>query len=264
MELIDLKIEANPPNSGTASDISNQNDKLNIDLILDILGNLTRRRILLLLAKEPLYFNQLSKIIGIGQQSILRHMKILEESGLIETYTQESNLGAPDRKYYRLATTFSISMAFSRDGFSIRNNKIIELRYKEFEKLYKEYEKSISDYYNKKNKNFHRIGLVLDLFKKSLNEIDKEISDHESKINDLQALRQLILQDIHKIGKDNFEFLERRILYSFIDKNIPPSSVAELTDILNENKTDINKSYKNLIMNRFKEDKTSIFEDFDK
>jgi hypothetical protein len=52
----------------------------------------------------------------------------------------------------------------------------------------------------------------------------------------------LILQDIHKIGEDNFEFLERRILYSFIDKNIPPSSVAELTDILNENKTDINNS----------------------
>jgi len=75
----------------------------------------------------------------------------------------------------------------------------------------------------------------------------------------LQALRQLILQDIHKIGKDNFEFLERRILYSFMDKNIPPSSVAELTDILNENEIDINNSVKNLITNRFKEDKTSIF-----
>ena len=86
-----------------------------------------------------------------------------------------------------------------------------------------------------------------------------EISDHESKINDLQALRQLILQDIHKIGNDNFEFLERRIVYSFIDKNIPHSSVAELTDILNENETDINNSVKNLITNKFKEDKTSIF-----
>jgi hypothetical protein len=60
MELINLKIEANPLKSGIASDISNQNDELNIDLILDILGNLTRRRILLLLAKEPLYFNQLN------------------------------------------------------------------------------------------------------------------------------------------------------------------------------------------------------------
>ncbi|MGZ5550085.1 MAG: ArsR family transcriptional regulator [Nitrososphaeraceae archaeon] len=33
---------------------------------IDILGNSTRRRILFLLAKEPLYFNQLSQIIGIG------------------------------------------------------------------------------------------------------------------------------------------------------------------------------------------------------
>ena len=239
--------------------ISNNHNIPNTDLILDILGNSTRRRILILLSKEPLYFNQLSKIIGIGQQSILRHMKILEDSGLIETYTQESNLGAPDRKYYRLSSTFSMSMVFSKDGFSIRNNEIKELRYKEFEKLYKEYEKSISEYNNKKNKNFHKIGLLLDLFKNSLNEIEKEISDHESKINDLQALRQLILQDIHKIGNDNFEFLERRIIYSFLDKNIPPSSVAELTDILNENEIDINNSVKNLITNRFKEDKTSIF-----
>ncbi|HYZ95462.1 MAG TPA: hypothetical protein VE524_02500, partial [Nitrososphaeraceae archaeon] len=81
----------------------------------------------------------------------------------------------------------------------------------------------------------------------------------ESKINDLQALRQMILRDIHKIGKDNFEFLERQIIYSFIDKHTP-SSVAELTDILNENETDIKNSVKNLIANRFKEDKTSIFE----
>ncbi|MGZ5484545.1 MAG: hypothetical protein ACXWFB_01370, partial [Nitrososphaeraceae archaeon] len=48
---------------------------------------------------------------------ILRHMKILEDSGLIETYTQESNLRAPDRKYYRLATTYRMNIAFSRGGF---------------------------------------------------------------------------------------------------------------------------------------------------
>jgi hypothetical protein len=120
-----------------------------------------------------------------------------------------------------------------------------------------------NQYQNKKNKNFHRIGLLLDLFKNSLSKIEKEITDYESKINDLQALRQLILQDIHKIGNDNFEFLERRIIYSFLDKNIPPSSVAELTDILNENEIDINNSVKNLITNRFKEDKTSIFQDFE-
>jgi hypothetical protein len=50
------------------------------------------------------------------------------------------------------------------------------------------------------------------LFKNTLIEIEKEISEHESKIKDLQALRQMILGDIHKIGKDNFEFLERQII----------------------------------------------------
>lgn|SRR5574339_299482 len=240
-----------------------KNDNLNTDLILDILGNSTRRKILFLLSKEPLYFNQLSKIIRIGQQSVLRHMKILEDSGLIETYTQESNLGAPDRKYYQLASTFNVNMVFSQDGVYIKNNEIKESRYKEYEKLYKEYEKSIAEYHNKKNKNFHKIGLLLDLFKNSLIEIEKEISTHERKINDLQALRQMILRDIHRIGKDNFEFSERQIIYSFIDKHILSSyssSVIELTDILNENETAIKILVKNLTTNRFKEDKTSIFE----
>ena len=103
------------------------------------------------------------------------------------------------------------------------------------------------------------------MFKNTLIEIEKEISEHESKLNDLQALRQMILQDIHKIGKDNFEFVERQIIYSFIDKHTSPSSshsssVAELTDILDENDKAIKNSVKNLITNRFKDDKTSIFE----
>jgi ArsR family transcriptional regulator len=261
----DLKTETKP---GIVPDIKlDKSDNLNIDVILDILGNSTRRRILFLLSKEPLYFNQLSKIIRIGQQSILRHMKILEDSGLIETYTQESNLGAPDRKYYQLASTFSMNMIFSRDGFYIRNNEIQELRHKEYEKLYKEYEKSLAEYHNKNNKNFHKIGLLLDLFRSTLVEIEKEILQHESKINDLQALRQMVLRDIHKIGKDNFEFSDRQIIYSFMDKHTSPSSsssssssVTELTDILDKNETSIKISVKKLITTRFKEDKTSIFE----
>jgi hypothetical protein len=76
----------------------------------------------------------------------------------------------------------------------------------------------------------------------------------------------MILKDLHKIGKDNFEFSERQIIYSFIDKHISSSfspssfSVAKLTDILDENETAIKNSVKNLITHRFKEDKTSIFE----
>ncbi|HZT34685.1 MAG TPA: ArsR family transcriptional regulator, partial [Nitrososphaera sp.] len=39
------------------------------DIILDILGNDTRRKILSILSQEPMYFNQLAREIDIGQQA---------------------------------------------------------------------------------------------------------------------------------------------------------------------------------------------------
>ena len=83
-------------------------------LILDIIGNNTRRKILATLAREPMYFNQLAKEIDIGQQAILRHVNALEDIGLIKSYAEKSNLGAPDRKYYRLNSSFSLTVSISR------------------------------------------------------------------------------------------------------------------------------------------------------
>jgi predicted transcriptional regulator len=99
--------------------------------ILDILGNDTRRRILAALSREPMYFNQLAKEIDIGQQAILRHLHSLEESGLVETYVKKSDLGAPDRKYYRLNSSFVLTVLLSEDDFKITNQEIAELRHKE-------------------------------------------------------------------------------------------------------------------------------------
>jgi ArsR family transcriptional regulator len=78
------------------------------DVLLDVLGNETRRRILELISHEPMYFNQLAREIGTGQQAILRHVKILEESGLIESYAKKSDLGALDSKYYKVNSSFNL------------------------------------------------------------------------------------------------------------------------------------------------------------
>jgi ArsR family transcriptional regulator len=86
-------------------------------LILDIIGNNTRRKILATLAREPMYFNPLAKEIGVGQQAILRHMKALEDIELVASYAERSNLGAPDRKYYRLNSSFSLTISISQDFF---------------------------------------------------------------------------------------------------------------------------------------------------
>ncbi len=61
------------------------------NVLLDVLGNETRRRILNLISHEPMYFNQLTKEIRTGQQAILRHVKILEDTGLIKSYAERSD-----------------------------------------------------------------------------------------------------------------------------------------------------------------------------
>jgi len=66
-----------------------------------------------------MYFNQIAKELGIGQQSILRHMQALEKGGVIKTYEEKSDLGAPNRKYYCLSSVFSLNISMSQDSFSI-------------------------------------------------------------------------------------------------------------------------------------------------
>ena len=59
--------------------------KNEIDFIFYVLGNKTRRDILSALSDEPMYFNQVSNEVGIGQQAMLRHMETLEDAGFVST-----------------------------------------------------------------------------------------------------------------------------------------------------------------------------------
>jgi ArsR family transcriptional regulator len=185
-----------------------------------------------------MYFNQLAKEIGVGQQAVLRHMQALENSGLIETYTEKSDLGAPDRKYYRLNSSFSLTISISNDAFSIENHKIVESRYKESDKFYKKFGSTTAK---------EGTGHALSSLQGSLTDLDNEISNLETRLNDLRALKQLILHRIHEIGKNNFDLLERRILYSIIitrtgeegGEEKSPKSIYDLAEMLNEKESRI-------------------------
>jgi ArsR family transcriptional regulator len=200
-------------------------------MILDIIGNNTRRKILATLAREPMYFNQLAKEISIGQQAIIRHMKTLEDMGLIESYAEKSNLGAPDRKYYRLNSSFSLTICLSEDAFSIKSHKIEQYRHEEFDKFYKEYDLLAQEDDEE----------TLNQLQTNLTKIEMEISNLDSRLNDLRALKQLIVSRLHKIAKDNFEEeFERKILHTIADES--PKSIAELANRLNEKQSNVTKT----------------------
>src|SRR5437660_7118153 len=97
--------------------------KKEIDCVFYVLGNRTRRDILSTLSDEPMYFNQVSKEVGIGQQAMLRHMNTLEDVGFVNTHGEKSDLGAPDRKYYSLDSSFNLTISLSKDEFTIDYNQ---------------------------------------------------------------------------------------------------------------------------------------------
>lgn len=200
--------------------------QLDVELILNILGNDTRRKILSVLSGEPMYFNQLAKEIGVGQQAVLRHLQALEEIGLIKTYAEKSEFGAPDRKYYRLNDSFILTVSLSEDDFTITKQEMVESRQKESKKYYKVFDSTPEE-----------AGKALSSFQENLADIEDEISALESRLNDLYALKQQILHRLHQIGMEIFEEDERKILYTIVEES--PSSIAELSELTGEKESNL-------------------------
>jgi ArsR family transcriptional regulator len=221
------------------------------NVLLDVLGNETRRRILSLISHEPMYFNQLAREMGTGQQAILRHVKILEDSGMIESYLQRSNLGAPDRKYYKLNSSFNINISVSHDNFTVRNQDITESRYKEADSLYKKFDKlhSITLHHvdnlkepvtlNAKyirRKSMVSLGQFLLMLQQNLDGVEEQILHLETRLNDLRALKQNIIKKIHETEKVNFDDIERRLMCLIMERYALQKeeqlSISELAEIL--------------------------------
>jgi len=80
-----------------------------IDTILSIVENPTRRRILQALVREPHYPLQLSKELGISQQAVMKNLEIMEKEGLITGKKENSNKG-PERTVYRPVSEFTITI----------------------------------------------------------------------------------------------------------------------------------------------------------
>ena len=223
----------------------------NSDTILDILGNDTRRKILSVLSKEPMYFNQLAKQIDIGQQAMLRHLQALQDAGIIETYSEKSNLGAPKRKYYKLNSSFTLTISFSNDDFTIINQDIKESRQTESEKYYRRYDSMSEDE-----------GKALTQLRDNLAGVEQEIARLESRLSDLRALRQMTLRRLHEIGIDNFEIDERNVLYIIVRES--PKSVADLSIILDEKESHLRVMIKSM-RNKLEQDNEmlGIFDDLE-
>ena len=199
----------------------NSVNDLGIGVILDIISNQTRRRILSILAEEPMYFNQLARKLHVGQQAILRHMAILEKHGIVESYGEKSTFGAPARKYYKVCKSFNLNIALSNDSFTLTNREEYDGIHKtnDILKLYKDFE----------SLPIHTDSLTN--LRETLLNVENQIWELEEKVDDLRALKQKILYSLHSIfPKDKFDPVERDIIYKVIKTS--PDGLEELSESL--------------------------------
>ncbi len=85
-------------------------------VLLDLLGNENRRRILRLLAHKPCYVTEISEYLGVSPKAVIDHLRRLEEAGLIESTTDDQR-----RKYFHISRSLRLEVSVSPYGFGAKS-----------------------------------------------------------------------------------------------------------------------------------------------
>ncbi|MCS3923132.1 ArsR/SmtB family transcription factor [Methanosalsum natronophilum] len=175
-------------------------------IILDILGNENRRKILQILSDRPYYVSEISRKLEVGPKAIINHLSLLEEVGLIECHFDSNR-----RKY-----------------FSISHNLYLEITLSPYS-----YVTSIRSFSSRKDN-----GLIsknsVDQTSESLIEKNKQIQNLRLEINKLVSRKNELRDDLIKIMNECGQIIqeitqnhtESKILYELL---IGPRELATIS-----------------------------------
>ncbi|WP_461862757.1 ArsR/SmtB family transcription factor [Thermococcus sp.] len=201
--------------------VSNQDE---MGKLLDVLGNDTRRRILLLLTKRPYFVSELSQELGVGQKAVLEHLRILENAGLIEGRTEKIPRGRP-RKYYTIRRGFRLEILLTPYIFGtsmyepkrpleterykqarelIKSANPTEIKVKELAEFLEEVEEKINEYVKMKQE-LEEVRLLTETYIENLmRRIARENARMFEKLMEEIApmLPEEVLKDLKRIKKE--------------------------------------------------------------
>jgi ArsR family transcriptional regulator len=217
-----------------------------VDVLLEVLGNDTRRRILQLLADEPRYFIQLSRDLGVSQQAVLKHLEILERHGFVVSFEGDSDFAAPKRKYFQLNRSCMLAVGITNDAVQFAFHDICEAG-KDRDSGRKEnagikiFQKKAGELEREKDH-----SKIVEMSDELLREINRKLEDLASQEISLLRLRQKITRTAHQAIRGSFEReLERYILYSTIGTKERPG-VNQLSETLDAREREIDDAMKSL------------------
>ncbi|MDZ7747213.1 MAG: ArsR family transcriptional regulator [Halobacteriales archaeon] len=85
-------------------------------VLLDLLGNENRRRILRLLARRPCYVTEISEYLAVSPKAVIDHLRKLEDAGLVESRVDEQR-----RKYFSIARNLRLEVNVSPYEFGTKS-----------------------------------------------------------------------------------------------------------------------------------------------
>jgi len=94
------------------------------DQALMLLENKVRRDILQHLVREPHYPLQLADLIGVSQQAVMKHLKILEKAEFVQSEMVPSEKGGPPKRIYLVQRSFSMRIDLGPDLFQIEQRSL--------------------------------------------------------------------------------------------------------------------------------------------
>ncbi|MFA6668967.1 MAG: helix-turn-helix domain-containing protein [Candidatus Methanomethylophilaceae archaeon] len=171
-----------------------------LDTLLSIIENPTRRKILGALVREPHYPFQLSKALGISQQAVMKNLSVMEREGLVVSYREASSIG-PTRIVYEPNAEFTLVMDMRSGMFRTR---LI---------LPNGEERPPAD----------REEYGLEEARRMISGIDAELGDLERRRLELVRERESIMQSALSKAEDG----DRSMLYEMLDS--PDASPAEIS-----------------------------------
>ena len=170
-----------------------------LDTLLMLLENPTRRRILSRLTTEAHYPLQLAKELKLSPQAVMKHLDVLERYGFVRCTKEQSNMG-PARKFYFATKRLWVRLDVAPNLFEARFEEIPLAQHLEVEP-------SLQDLGVEQLRQIHE----------RIKKLNRRLSDLEKAVSDLLLIKEKELRKARSIIRtlsDSYE--EREVMHYVI------------------------------------------------
>lgn len=191
-----------------------------LDELLSVIENPARRRILEALAREPHYPLQLSRELGMSQQAVMKHLKVLERYDLVRSYHEKSDLGGPQRKQFYPKLNFTIVVDAGPNLFTAE--------------LYSREQRGEETPKSEGPEELDLRETMVEL-RKRVASIDERLEELHRQREELILEKESILYEAGRLADRLDDYHLRRILYEFISQpQLDLSGIARALEVRDE------------------------------